>query len=423
MFFTSVKNFSMMFFDSVPNSDSGLAILWSGFNVPAPPSRHGVNATFNLAFDLLDRNHGDLAGKMVRRGFLLLDNVLSLEGPALIWNLLGVMHCMIIRRNYNVFYMLLRYISGLAQQNLSNTHPALDVLRSLSMNLAAELSTTNVASYSNTDRNFPGDNSSPDDRDWSRLAAGYQSIVHIIEQAWILNAELVFSRFDPRLFPLYFGLNMHGSSMQTTSALFAPVLRWFSDDSSLKRLEVAANSHRAMLPNDRHNETLHPTQLLQDFATIQADSIASLNQQSTALLSEAVYHSQDTARSLQTVAALVTSKLIEMWLPEAHNDTGGNISPRQADHIACVLKALVPSRESCRKIENGSEARNQVVEQRQCIIKLLEYAYGGLDPEVTGELWLLKEALLDAGRTEEAMVVEKDVMRRVEVVCRDLAIV
>lgn len=375
-----------MFFDSIPNSDLGLAILWSGFNTPAPPSRHGVNATFNLAFDLLDRNHGDLAGKMVRRGFLLLDNVLSLEGPALIWNLLGIMHCMIIRRNYHVFHMLLRYISGLAQQNLPDTHPATEVLRSLSMTLNAELATTNAEPYSSTARKLSADNSSLDDRDRSRLAAGYQNIAHIIKQAWILNAELVFSRFDPRLFPLYFGLNMHGSSMQTTSALFAPVLRWFNDDDSLKRLEVAANSHRAMLPTDRHNETLHPTQLLQDFDAIQADSIASLNQRSTDLLSEAVYHSQDTARSLQTVAALVTSKLIEMWPPEALQDSDrGKISPRQADHVACVMKALAPSRESCRR--HGWAARHRVVEQRQCIVKLLEYAYGEVDPEVTGELW------------------------------------
>jgi len=120
---------------------------------------------------------------MVRRGFLLLDNVLSLEGPALIWNLLGIMHCMIIRRNYHVFHMLLRYISGLAQQNLPNTHPAIKVLRSLGMTLDAELSTTNAGPYSNTDRKPSVDNSSPDDRDWSRLAAGYQSIAHIIEQA------------------------------------------------------------------------------------------------------------------------------------------------------------------------------------------------------------------------------------------------
>jgi len=105
--------------------------------------------------------------------------------------------------------------------------------------------------------------------------------------------------------------------MQTTSALFKPVLRWFTNDDSLKRLEAAANSHRAILPNDRHNGLLYLTSQLGDFDTIQADSIASLNQRSTDFLSEAVYHSQDAARSLQTVAALVTSKLIEMWPPEA----------------------------------------------------------------------------------------------------------
>jgi len=87
------------------------------------------------------------------------------------------------------------------------------------------------------------------------------------------------------------------------------------------------------------------------------------------------------------------------------------------------MKALVPSRESCRRDEDGGKARNRVVEQRQCIIKLLEYAYGGFDPKVTGELWLLKEALLDAERLEEAIVVEIDVMRRVGVVCRDLEII
>ena len=70
----------------------------------------------------------------------------------------------------------------------------------------------------------------------------------------------------------------------------------------------------------------------------------------------------------------------------------------------------------------GLDIQNDVIEKRRRIVALHEYAYGEFDPEVTGELWLLEEALVDAGRVQEAKDVENDVMRRLDWICSQLSI-
>lgn len=70
-----------------------------------------------------------------------------------------------------------------------------------------------------------------------------------------------------------------------------------------------------------------------------------------------------------------------------------------ADHVACIVKALISSPQTPEA--DVLESANNVVEQRRRIVALREYAYGEIDSEVIGEMWVVEEALLDAGRFEE----------------------
>ena len=417
----------MMFYDSALSKDSQ---LWHEFSSPAPPSRHGLNTTFNLAFDLLDRGHGDLAGRVIRRGFILLEDLFSLEGPSLIWNLLGIMHSIVSRRGLYLFQMLLRYLWAFALKRLPRNHPALRLLRALSTVVLSSLPIDTGVQHCHTpippahnNRSATQGASLPDEES---IATSLQSILSVLSQAWILNADLLFSCFHPQLFPLYFTLNMHSSSIDTTAGLFEPVMRWFSDATCVERFDVAGKHHQAILPTNsslKHTDNTRSPQL-EDFDMLLTDSITSLNSKSSELLLTNIQQFQETASSLQTIAAMVTSKIMEGWADQnaeqCTHDPHGNMSPRVADHVACIMKALIPSRETGKA--GGPVMQAGIIEQRRRIVALFEYAYGEDDPEVTGELWLLKDALIAANRLEEAQAVEGTVIKRLDEICRRLAI-
>src|SRR5882757_579569 len=132
MFLTSVRICSVAFFEPMQSHDGFLASQQRPpANHPWPEQTDEISFTFKLVMDLLDRGHGNLAGRMARKAFLLVEDMLTIEGPALVWNLLEMMHHMVALRHQQLFQMLLVHLTALIDGRMPKSHPVSAMLRGL----------------------------------------------------------------------------------------------------------------------------------------------------------------------------------------------------------------------------------------------------------------------------------------------------
>ncbi|KAK4215444.1 hypothetical protein QBC37DRAFT_372075 [Rhypophila decipiens] len=168
-----------------------------------------INFAFKMIIELLDRGYGELAGRVARKAFLLIEDLLTIDGPALIWNLLDLMHNMVVshlsagtdaamqqqQHTTRLFQMLLVHLDGLvgSRFKVPETHPLSTILRLLKR-LAAEGKTT---------QKDGGETHYPINPHTATL----------LEQAWGLNAKLIFDNFDPSLLHVYWYLGWDSCSI------------------------------------------------------------------------------------------------------------------------------------------------------------------------------------------------------------------
>ena len=113
MFLASVHSWSLSFYESVQSNDDEAPGLTQHF---PPQLTQEMNFTFKLAFDMLDRGHGSLAGRLARKAFLLIEEMLTLDGPALVWNLLEIMHYMVKSNHLQLIRLLLAHLMTLVNR-------------------------------------------------------------------------------------------------------------------------------------------------------------------------------------------------------------------------------------------------------------------------------------------------------------------
>jgi hypothetical protein len=135
---------------------------------------------------------------MARKTFLLLEDMLKIEGPAVLWNLLDLLNQMLVARQERLFEILLAHLIALVDGQISGTHPLLVMLRSLRRFVATIRSTTGTSDGSLTGTPSSLSSISTPGGEDSRRAVSM-----ILEQAWSLNAEILLNNFDGRLFHLY----------------------------------------------------------------------------------------------------------------------------------------------------------------------------------------------------------------------------
>lgn len=109
MFLASVRTWSLSFFEFVQSGDGFLVSEPEQLSMDQPRSAKikKISSAFKLVIDLLDRDEGKLAGRVARKAFLLVEDVLTLDGPTLIWNLLEMIYNMVMLRHTRLFQMLL----------------------------------------------------------------------------------------------------------------------------------------------------------------------------------------------------------------------------------------------------------------------------------------------------------------------------
>ncbi|KAF2790138.1 hypothetical protein K505DRAFT_377733 [Melanomma pulvis-pyrius CBS 109.77] len=393
LFLTSVRTSSVAFFESVQCRDAFLASRQQLSTGQLRPSNtQEICSAFKLVTDLLDRGRGDLAGRMARKAFVLLEEMLMLEGPALVWNLLEMMHYMVKLRHAQLFHILLRHLIALAGSQMAETHPLPTMLRGL-RGLVKTMTSVD-----------PGLHSS--------------ALPSLLERAWTLNAEILFNHFHPRLYQLYLRILWDSCSIGPPAAIS------FSHMEAQQMLSAATVAYQGegFLASTPVEEDKMIQRLLtprvdtsppQDYKMLRASSIAALREHGDSILNRGPSFNGDTTILLGMLAGLATSKVLEgsPAVVESRLDAKKGI---------CAIKALVDL-----KSEHGGHklgAYLDAVERIRAIVALRGYAEGETDPQVVREMWLLQDALVAAGENGEAQEVEQDAYRRIEKYIQDIPI-
>ena len=116
--------------------------------------------TFELVFDLWRRGRGNLAGMAARKGFYVLESVLTDDHPDLIWHMLDTIYDMVETGHLQLLGMFLNHALVLAHAKLPAQHPLLRILQQL------------------TRCDYQTDE-------------GRQYICHLLRQAWLRNVDVL----------------------------------------------------------------------------------------------------------------------------------------------------------------------------------------------------------------------------------------
>ena len=87
--------------------------------------------TFILASDLLSLGQGHLAGKAIRKLFIMLEETVDDVSPLLMWNLLDLLYEIAGQGQMQLFSLFLAHLVALSQKRLPDRHPVLQTSRHL----------------------------------------------------------------------------------------------------------------------------------------------------------------------------------------------------------------------------------------------------------------------------------------------------
>lgn len=389
--------------------------------------------TFKLVSDLLERGHGGLAGRMVRKAFLLVEEILTLEGPVLVWTLLEIMYHMLTLGHEQLFQILLAHLIALVQGRVSRVHPLSAMLHKLQglvvSSKSAPWTPDSSSPSSSSASKSPPSTRGKDTTTSSRPLLFSQTISPVLKEAWILNAEYVFNHFDPSFSQIYFQLYWESCSIALPPGIISTVKQW------LRHMEVQqissgftdAGHAENVISDDVVGQDSMLQSLLaprldasppQDFAMLRESSVAALCEIGNPILSDRPVFNGDTTTALQILPALLKARILEQpgavaQRTNKNSDETVKVSRSEAGNMACVMRALTDL-----NVHHGTLPG--LMERIRSLVALREYAYSETDPQVMREMWLLGDTLALAGEQGKAQVVEQSVIRRLEKYTHDV---
>lgn len=132
-------------------------------NAPPIQDSRTMYRTFELVFDLWLRGRGDLAGMAARKGFYVLEYVLTEDHPDLVWHMLDTIYDMVTRGHLDLLRMFINHARVLSSRLLPALHPLVLILEQLSQ----------------------CDYQTPE---------GRQYIAHLLRTAWLRNVDVLGDR-------------------------------------------------------------------------------------------------------------------------------------------------------------------------------------------------------------------------------------
>ena len=388
MFLTSVQTWSFAFFES---------LQLASYHMRFPASQLGHSSTkelgfaFRLVVQLLSQGRGDLAGRVARKAFLQIEDMLTVEGPALVWNLLDIMHYTVMVRHAKLFHILLDYLIPLANSRMIGTHPLPTMLRGL-RKLVGSMSVFDPSLLSS-------------------------DIPSLLRRAWTINAEIVFNHFDTRLFGLYCHVLWDSCSIGPPVALMASQIEAQQTPSTA----MVAQTPEELLGGTSNAEDsmfhglLEPrmdASLPRDYDMLRASSIAALRERGNFITEKLPSFSGDTTLLMPMLAGLAIAKVLE-------NSPDLVVSRLHVGGVACAIRTLIDL--DLQHAEDGFGAISDAVQQARALVALRTYAESETHPQVIQDMWLLRDALFAAGKYGEAQEVEQDAYQRVEKYLQDIS--
>ncbi|KAJ9616612.1 hypothetical protein H2200_000331 [Cladophialophora chaetospira] len=438
MFMTNVRTYSTAYFESVQVSNRLMLTPRQQSNQMRLEVTEEVSFTFKLVIELLNRGQGELAGRMARKAFLLVEGILDLDGPVLVWNLIELLHQMVKLGHMQLFQMLLKHLIDLVHGK-SRTHPLPAILHGLRDFVMSLLNVTLIPGISATTSpsSTPSQSSMADSEEFPTSTGASplsQGIASLLEQAWTLNAEILFNSFDDRFFQLYFRLHWDSCSLRPPAAIVRAAKQWLSQidqqQTSYTAMDVldAKESFGVSSLEDNTSKQLlcsrKGASLPQDFEALRTSSIATLREYGGSFI-DGSSETVDTDLLLRIFAGLFTEKIFEEW-PSAVERLGPagdlikDVSRSHASNVACAMRTIMEINGE----HLGDEFRRSsgAVELSRSIVALHEYAHSKTYPRVVRELWLLQNTLAAAGEYEEAQEVGKSAYRRIEEYMQDIPV-
>lgn len=433
-FMTSVHTYSIAFFESMQAPDGHFLSLQqqSILQQPRAEETDEISYAFKLAIELLDRGYGSFAGRMARKAFLLVEDMLTLDGPVIMWNLFELFHHMAKLGHMQLFQMLLTHLIGLVNCRRPKIHPLATMLHDL-RDLVTSLSS--LVSISGSSRATRASSillqcpSTDNKRDPS--IAGIQLFSHalssLLERAWILNAAILLKHFDHRLFRIYFHVHWDLCSIRPPIAIFGALKQWLGHVEQQQTFSTAMEApvDQVIFNSSLSQKLLPPYQDTpppQDYEALHTSSIAALWKYGSSILSEDP-ENVNTTVLLRILAGLFTAETLERWSTavaqfDPKSSTMTQISRVHASNVACAIQTLT----NLNSEHVGEEVWQSLdaAERIRSIVALREYAHGNAYPRIVGDMWRLQDALVAAGKDKESWEVGQTISRRIEGYIQDM---
>ena len=394
-----------------------------------------MNFTFKLVIDSLDRGHGSLAGRLARKAFLLVEEMLTLDVPALLWNMLEIMHYMVTTNHLQLFRLLLAHLMTLVDSRMPKAHPLPAMLRLLG---ACVPKSSILVSTPRDTLLTSSPTISPLHRNEAAPAAGSWlfpgAFLFMVERAWTVNAEVLFYNFDDRLFQLYSHIHWDSCSLEPPTAITDAAKQWLGHMTSQ---QISSNTAKAdqttasyqIKPFDEDGvlqhllETPANTSPPKNYEALQVSSIGVLQDHARSILSRNASFAGDTNVLLRILAGLVTAKVLGEWpattdVLDAGISVTARISRGQAANVACAVRTSMDLHAEY----DGIGDIGYTIGRMRTIVALREYASPETDPRVIQEMWRLEDALVAVGEHQKALDVKRTAYRRLEEYIQDIPV-
>jgi hypothetical protein len=438
-FLTDVRQWSLAFFEAAGTCDERRVQPKQQTAVELM-SEKAKQASFALKLvdDLLTRGHGDLAGRTARKAFLLVEDLLKLEGPVVIWNVLEIMYDMLAQHHEQLFRILLAHLIELLSGNAMRSQPLLAMLRVLQRLItSATLAeppdySSRTSSTSSSPSGSTGDGSTVN---LAHSSPDSYTILRLLEEAWILNAEIALRRFNPDFVHIYCQLHWESCSLALPAAIIDAVNKWLkhiqmqqASDSPTAGIPAAglathspAEEHRMLQRLFAPRNDASPSL---DYDTLRASSIAALKSRTSCTIDKKPMLDSDSAALLQVLPALVKASVAERPGGIVNQSTiaiseAATVPRSLAGNVASVIRALIDL--DLKANRDNLTAHPDLIERMRLVVALREYAYSETDPQVIRDMWLLADTLAAAGETGKAKEVIAGIMHRLNKYTRDIS--
>ncbi|KAM7185854.1 hypothetical protein V8F20_011625 [Naviculisporaceae sp. PSN 640] len=411
MFLDSVRSWSLSFYEE-PHKHL----------IPLSPTvkANEISFAFKMIVGLLDRGRGELAGRLARKAFLLAEGLLTLDGPALLWNLLDLMHHMLISHAHGtnpalphhttqLFHMLIVHLDALVANKFKvhEKHPLTTILR-----LLRRLTGASSASVNRTHSTTNPLKLNPE-------------VAPLLEQAWNLNAKLMFENFSAKLLHVYWYLSWDSCSINLPSHVNAVILKPlkeygkqiapFTARAQGQQIRGGTAAQRAVGEGGGHHVMGERGQAGATRASRPVDTTTSVAApEQTALLG--------------TLAGLLATKVLdELQWEHAHCDGCSHgpedeTPPPSNDEVSQTDHASNPS--PVYSLHGHDNQRTSSTRSRVNHLRYLlshkKQASGRANLQVVREMWALEDELLAAGQTSEVKETNREWQQRLEAYLGDI---